>query len=489
MRRANSVLSHVVPWLLLVLSLAPLAAWAYLGTFTRYLADDYSTSYHLQKSGFWQAQVFWYETWSGRYSFTFLISLVELAGIVIVPWLPFVALLAWFASLFWALKQIVSALGIPVEKKWLGILSGAIIFGVVRSLPNYSEVVFWQTGILTYQVTNIFLALSLALFLKRFFSQPETPKVVPWEYLIAFIIAFLAGGFSETAVVVQVAILTLGLLYFSFYKNPTRNDILRVLLAAYLGSWCSLVAIVRAPGNLTRNASLAGLSLESLSVAFLSSLSDIPVFLFEWVRDNTALVFVLLVTGVFTGFFAAQPAVQEKANRDLRRGFLLFGAACAVLSAGFFPAFVAWGSRPPDRAIFVPMFIFVWAYVLFGFLAGYLLNSYLKFGRIRTGLRAFMLLSLVVAMIWMQARTVFASLQMVPALRTYVQLWDERDAYLRQASMQNKGPIVIPSLRRNPALHDLRDTIWLTGELSETPDNWINVAASYYYRVHSISGK
>jgi hypothetical protein len=534
MRRLTSFLSKSIPWILLALSLLPLAAWACLGFFTRYLADDYSTSSVLLKKGFWQMQAYWYHAWSGRYSFTFLVSLVELAGVRMVPWIVWIALLAWFLSLFWALKQIFGALSIPVEKKWLGVLTAVILFGAAKSLPNASEVLFWQTGILTYQVSNILLGFFLALFLKRFFSQAESPKVAWWEYCAAFVIAIAIGGFSETWIVIQVALITLGLLYFFFfYKNSlseanpkelapvgglsdvrdstlgqfsgiqtslsgketfrvfpeNRNSILGILFMAYLGSWCSLAAIVKAPGNLTRNAGLAGLSLQSVSAALLASVKDVPVFLFEWMRDNTVLVIMLLLAGVFIGLWASAPATKEKARRELCLGLSLLGVACVLLSAGFFPAFVAWGARPPDRAVFVPMFIFVWAYVLFGFFAGRFFNAHLKADALRTGLQGLLLILLVVAMGWTQVRTAYASLQLIPTLQTYVQLWDQRDAFLRQASLQHKGDVVIPSLRRNPAFRNIQASIWMVGELVEDKHNWINQAAASYYRVRSISGK
>ncbi|MGC1379259.1 MAG: DUF6056 family protein [Anaerolineales bacterium] len=490
MRRITPFLSKSVPWVLLALSLLPLAAWACLGFFTRYLADDYSTSSVLLKKGFWQMQTVWYAAWSGRYSFTFLVSLVELVGVRLVPLIVWIALLAWFLSLFWALKQTFSALSVPLEKKWLVVLGGVILFGAAKSLPNSSEVIFWQTGVLTYQVSNIFLGIFLALFLKRFFSQAESPKVALWEYCAAFVIAIAIGGFSETWIVIQVAMITLGLLYFFiFYENRNRNDILRVLLLAYLGSWCSLVAIVKAPGNLTRNAGLAGLSLQSVSAAFLASLKDMPLFLFEWTRDNTVLVAMLFLAGVFIGFFALAPAAKEKVKRELGLGLCLLGAACVLLSAGFFPAFVAWGARPPDRAVFVPMFIFVWAFVLFGFFAGRFFNAHLKAEALRTGLQGLLLVALVAAMGWTQVRATIASLQLIPTLQTYAQLWDQRDAFLRQASLQHKGDVVVPSLRRDPAFRSIQASIWMVGELVEDKGNWINQAAASYYKVRSISGK
>ena len=490
MRRSLSFLSQNFPWLLLVFSLFPLAVWACLGFFVRYLADDYSTSYQLARSGFWQAQAFWYQSWSGRYSFTFLVSLVELLGVKIVPWLPFVALSAWYLSLFWALKQVFKALSIPVEKKWIGILAAVIIFGVVKSTRNYTEVVFWQTGILTYQISNILFALLLGLFLKRFFAAWNKPALALWEYFFAFFIAFIAGGFSETWIVVQLALLTVAILSFAlFYKGQNRNDILKILLTAYIASWCSFILIVKAPGNLGRTAHFSVITLQSIAAALVASIGDVPGFALQWVQDNTFLVIVLTLTGIVSGFFAAHPTDLKKAVTHLKSGLYWSVTACALLAAGFFPAFVVWGIRPVDRAIFIPLFIFIAASLLLGFFFGRFLSAYFKYENARIYLQGFALLVLVLGMGMMQVRVAFSELRLFSALQTYARLWDERDAFLRQASGNKKGNIVVPSLRRNPAFHDIQGTIWMTGELSENRKVWINRAAALYYGVQSISGK
>lgn len=486
MRRVLSL----IPWIFLPLSISPLLVWAVLGFSSRYLADDYSTSSILLKNGFWAAQAFWYQSWSGRYAFTFLISLVELIGVRVVPWLPAAALTGWFLALFWALKQIFSALSLPVEKKWIGVLAAAIIFGVVKSLPGYTEVIFWQTGILTYQISNIFFALCLGLFLKRFFSQPGLPAATPREYFTAFFIAFIIGGFSETGIVVQVAVLTLALLYFaSFYKSHHRNDILRILSAAYVASWMAFLIIAKSPGNLGRTSRMAGITVEALGRAMLAAIMDVPVFLAGWVSNNTALVIGLLLTGIVVGFFTLRSLENDKIwqRSHLILGFSLLALAASSLSAGFFPAFVVWGTRPADRAVFVPLFIFIWVFVLFGFFLGRFLSSYP--GKLRPYFQALLLLVLALSMLWVQVRAALAATQMLPAVQKYARLWDERDAFLRSAGAQNKDDIVLPSLRHQPGLQNIRDTIWITGELLEDPRNWINQMAASYYGVKSISGK
>src|SRR5512132_1681351 len=93
--------ANLVFFAVLLFMLATLVVYAYLGTFTRYMADDYSTASVLQDEGFWGAQTYWWQNWSGRYSFTFVISFVELFGVGIVPILPTLIILLWLFSITW----------------------------------------------------------------------------------------------------------------------------------------------------------------------------------------------------------------------------------------------------------------------------------------------------------------------------------------------------------------------------------------------------
>ena len=482
-----------IPWLFLTLGLAPLIAWAVLGFSTRYLADDYSTASFLAQKGFWLVQVFWYETWSGRFAFTFVVSLVELVGVGIVPFLPLLGLTAWFFALWWALQQAFAALALPVEKKWLAVLAAAIIFGAVKSIKDYTEVIFWQTGILTYQISLILFCLTLGLFLKRFFSKPQVPAVALWEYPVASLIALILGGFSETWIILQVAILTLALIYFSFFhQKPHRSDVIHTLLAVYIGSWCAFLAIVRSPGNAGRTVRMTQLSLESVFGAMLAAIRDVPLFLMQWLTGNTALAVGLLLTGAVTGFLTAS-ATGERGSapqgKQLLRSGILLAVAIGLLSVGFFPAFVVWGTRPVDRAAFLPIFLFILAFMLFGFFAGRFLAGLVQPGKRQTALQLTLTMLLALTMLWLQGRATIAAAQLLPTLQTYARLWDERDAFLHAARSQKEGEIVVPSVRRNPDLHDIRDTIWDVGELSEDPRDWINQVAAAYYGVKSISGK
>ncbi|MEJ2571620.1 MAG: hypothetical protein P8Y98_13890, partial [Anaerolineales bacterium] len=71
-------ITHVFYVLILLAFVLPLVLYAWIGIHSRYMADDFWTSGQLKELGFWEAQKYWYLSWSGRFSFTFLVSLVEL---------------------------------------------------------------------------------------------------------------------------------------------------------------------------------------------------------------------------------------------------------------------------------------------------------------------------------------------------------------------------------------------------------------------------
>ena len=84
---------------------AALLAYAELGRFSRYVADDFCTAGILRDYSFLGAQRYWYLNWSGRYSFTLAITALErLFGLPIVPLLPALVLALWLGVAFLAIR-------------------------------------------------------------------------------------------------------------------------------------------------------------------------------------------------------------------------------------------------------------------------------------------------------------------------------------------------------------------------------------------------
>jgi len=80
-------LRPLVETIFVIILALPLVMVAWIGFYSRYVADDFWTAGYLRTLGFWDAQRYWYLSWSGRYSFTFLVSLVEGPGVGATRWL------------------------------------------------------------------------------------------------------------------------------------------------------------------------------------------------------------------------------------------------------------------------------------------------------------------------------------------------------------------------------------------------------------------
>src|SRR5450432_1954996 len=108
--------------------LAPLLAWAYIGLFTRYWFDDFCYTSVLHKLGFLRSQAYWYQHWTGRYSFIFSNTTLESIGPWLPRFLPAVLLLIWLAVGVWTFYQLLSLTRLPCALISSVLLAELIIF-------------------------------------------------------------------------------------------------------------------------------------------------------------------------------------------------------------------------------------------------------------------------------------------------------------------------------------------------------------------------
>ena len=474
-----------LPWLFWTVSATPLFILMGLGLFTRYLADDYSTSGILKLQGFWGAQTYWYAAWSGCFSYNFFISLIEIAGVAIVPWLPMTAIFLLIVSMIVSVRKLFTAMGIELGLGWIALLSNIILFGTIKSFHDFQQVIFWQTGIMSYQVNLILFSLEATMFLERFILSPSKTRLKR-EYLLWYLVFFISGGFAETWVVMQISLLGLAFICIMFTRLPNKKEILLMLGGGFIVSWLALLVMAYAPGNMNRNTIMAGLSVQLLVSSLIRAFWDVPQFLLEWSHDNTLLVVMLLTSGLAVGLFTKSDS--KRASCHIGLGALLFLNIYIVMWAGFVPQFAVMGIRPVDRALFMPMFLLLWAYVLFGVFLGAGLRVMIK-PVIRVAAQAGLLLALAYMLFLLPVRFALTYYNLAAPLSMYALHWDVRDSYLRQVAASGQTKVVVESLRRNPDLHAIQSTFWIEGDLQDLPNHWINSVAANYYGLKSITLK
>jgi hypothetical protein len=466
----------------LLFMLAALTVYAYLGTFTRYMADDYCTAAAV-KDGFWGAQAYWWENWSGRYSFTFLVSFVELFGLRIVPILPALIMSLWLFSAVWACLPLLKHLNVSNYISGSVFLASVALWLTYRSVPDYPQVVFWQTGILTYPISLVLFLLGVGIAVRRSF----TPARVSWIKLFSwFLFAFLAGGFSETGVIVQIALLASILIFMHMAKKDLWVNFSPILLATLIGSALSLLVIAVSPGNVVRSEGFQ--NIPPLGPSLLNSLIETLRFIPD-LFDRHTLMFVFgFLAGGFFVYFCMREGVLVS-NSSIARHFVasLVFAEAGIL-AGIAPAYLLRGGVPPERVLLFSYFLVACLVIYWGVLSALLLRSNLP--QATRNFQAWISLGLLVLFIaWGVIPFVASQLHLVPPLKEYSVLWDERHRSLLSAS-QNDEPIVLATdLTKVEALRELRTRLWLTGDLETSPDHWVNRCAAQYYEVNQISVK
>lgn len=472
---------------IILISLLSLLVFAYIGTFTRYISDDYYSAASLQEYGYWGAQAYWWNIWTGRYSFIALILFVDILGLKVYTILPGLSLLLWILSLSWAACQILSQNSFPRKMLVSISLASVITWISLRSLVQYSEVVFWKTGICNYAIPPIMFLFFLGLLFKQ--MQKVTP-VREWEMIASLVFALIVGGFSETSVAVQIALLGGGFYFLALKKTASKKNSLLLLSFAMIGSILSLVVMSLSPGNLARAGDLDNVfQIPDILPRFYISLSQALSFIPKWFVERTTLAGLAFLFGMLL-FLVYSPANQITSLRKITRMYFEFSIYIFLgIWASFAPSFIIRGYAPPERALLISYFLITCLAILWGWLAANLLH--LLFKKARTQLPQLITIGLVyVALVYGPIATISSNLKLIPTLRTYSILWDERDQIIKDAVKSGKRSIVVPNFQKHKELQALdNDSLWIVGDLEEDPDYWINQGAAWYYGLDEISTK
>ncbi|HWQ04283.1 MAG TPA: DUF6056 family protein [Longilinea sp.] len=465
---------------IIIVLLVPLILYGYIGIFSRYAADDYETAGALARSGFWGAQQYWYLTWSGRISYFALVTLVEMIGIRAVPYLTVVCLSLWLFGLAWLLRQIFTITHVkhPVLSSTLG--ACLILFITLRSLNLIHQILFWQTGLLTYPAYLIFFTFSTAVFVwlvKHHGQQPASFL----DLSICFLLAFFMGGLSEISTTFQITFISFGIaILIVFPRLPFRKTMLGMFVYALLGSAVALAIMALAPGNQVRAVIFA--ERPDLAVLLINSLKNLFSFLGNWIDKQPILVALCLLLPFITGLLATDPIhqSQEMGRIDLwlTASLLLSTAAIFLfLWSCFFVSFYVMSANPPDRALVIPQYILVIFVGTWSFLSGCylkqsvaLLESSLRFWQILVG--GILALCLLLGPIYASMRIAST----IETSRSIAMEWDQRDAIIRAAIARGE---------KNVTVWYIRDLNRL-GDYSSDPNFLVNRAAADYYHLESI---
>jgi Family of unknown function (DUF6056) len=458
-----------------------LSAYAFRGWFARYTADDYCTAGIERAAGFLQAQAYWYESWSGRFTYYIVSGLVEYAGTGIVQVLPGAALIAFVGVGAWALMPVAAAQRWPVPILTTSVLSAALVVACLQGAPNLEQALYWQTGMLTYLLPLVLLTFAAGWLVRRIrgVGSPSRLDVAGNAALL-----FAIAGLSETTLAVQLTLLPLGALFALLLPPGRRRPALVLLTTGWAATIIAAVIFVAAPGNYRHEVSLTGsvrgLGQVGLAVHASAGFAGLFARSVEF-RARTA-VLVLLCLSVWFGLHAARAHRPASTAQDwLKRACLIVGTVICgwvLLVAAAIPGYFAQGWDPPERAQFVAVWLVAVGLAVLGCLIGEIAGQVLR----TLGLR---LDAVRLSPVWTAACLVLAvgslfiargTLALVPADAAYAADWDMLDTTIRTEAASG-GPVVVPRTLPNHYGFDF---------LTTDPAYYPNPCVAQFYGVPSI---
>ena len=371
---------------LLAASGVALAVSCARGIYVRYNADDYWTASIVARLGFWKSQSFWYERWSGRFAYTFLIGIVEAIGPRIVPALAAGAIAGWFAATYALFKRL--------RLEYPAALAMALVYAAAEGAPDVPQSILWQTGLLTYVVPIAGMTAWLATTIDR--------QNVRWYDAI---VPFVLAGFSESNMIAQVILLAALTLHFGLRRTP------RIFATALIATVASLALVALSPGNAVRMSLYPRHSLTWIASTTLSG--AMSFFASEITQSGIGLLVVFVAATLYVGRASGRLAASAAAIAIVST-LAIYLASAITLAVG-----------PPARTLIVPHVLVVAAIAIAG-------------ATVPIPERFAIPLLIVLAIGGPLAAAVQRA-RAIPEAAAFARAWDELDGQLRQ----NRGREVI----------------------------------------------
>ena len=466
--------------------LVTLAGYVLLGTFNRYVADDYGGVLAVRLRGFWGEQVASYRLWSGRFTSSALISAAAMLPEGAVRVLPGILIAGWVLLLGLVLKQVLPSAG----RVGRLLLAAAVVYTTLQVTSSPFLSIYWMTGSLTYVPSLLLGTLLLALICRPHGNGRRRMATIAG----AGVVTFLAGGSNETYVVAQTVALTMAVAVAISPLSTVSRSKLRVLGVGLLGSLVAFGVLVAAPGNAIRDAAILRVGGQHPSLVELPRLT--AQFTWQFFQSLVSAHWVsLLAVAILTALIAARSKAMtatQLRSLSIAAGAATIGAVIVVTSA-IFPSVFEEVRLTNEWGQIVLVYVCVCAVATLGWISGRVCRSLADrtspqvgssagIRQIAPGLMALAACAFVVV------GPILAVARMVgdlPAIQAWAATKDAEAAAAISAHAAGEPSVTVPPLRMvgnigifsHPAYEDLmRD-----------PRFWINEDEAAYYGVVSMA--
>lgn len=455
-----------------------LAVYAYLGVFSRYIADDYCHSGLIKTNGFFGAVQAQYLTISNRYMILVIPYLTDLFGPRGQSLLPALMIVLWLIALVWLLAEVCKLLSLHWNKLIIFTLSGLLVFFVVLQAPARYQSIYWEASAVVHFIPFVLITFLVASVLAVVRKENGQEHNFTWS-LFYFIIVFLIGGFSEMndALIFALALLSLVsiFLWFPLRKGHKYFLSLWITSSIFISSLLSMAVMSLSPGVAFR------VKQTPTIFVFLKRILTYPKdFIVDTLR-TLPFPSMLTVLVPFLVFFLFYADNRKKTYKDTEKHIAVkFFAAPVVLYflliVNFSPSAYAL-AYPADRALLGARALMTLLLMIEGALLG-IAFSQVKSSLFQSKYTRYLASAILVIFSFYPLRAAWQTIDTIDFYRQRAAAWDLRDSQIR--ATQEDGLMNI-AVEEFDSLHGIK-------EIDSDPKHWVNRCAARYYGVETIAG-
>lgn len=450
-----------------------------MGSYTRYVGDDYCYSSALKSDGFFLGQIKSFQMvqrFNGdRYSLTLLSFATELFGPMGNAAAVSVMIALWLGGLSMAIYQLLKILGF--DPAWEPSLAATsmLTFFILLTYHDLFSAMYWVIAMYTYiapMVAIIWLSAAILIFLCA-------GEVKLWGLFVLFVLTWLLGAFSEVGTVIQIAwlILMALVIWWANRRQPREWD-RRVILVPLFATFLALITMMLSPygkGFLTSSGSsidIAGLISEVSKESFIYNFSPGSGYRTPFIVE----VFSLGAMGfLLTSRLKTHVKISIPAFLSLL--LVVFVAGWILIAVAFFPNYLVLKSFPSPRALVPAHIIRQLEYATICLASGWFIGT-LVHGRRTLSSRAILFASLGMLIVSLYPLRGYEYLvERESFMKKWSVLWDQRDEQIRRAVENGESSVEVMVLD-----HPIPNL----AELGANPNSAYNQCAEEYYGIPEI---
>ena len=218
-------------WSIAAAAAIPALLFAYLGHFSRMIADEYCRVAISRAHELWDALSYYLTTWTSAYTKSFLELILASLEPSLASIMPIAIILLWCAALLWALWLVSwQLLNRPASLPLLIALVFLIVSASINGMLSQQSF-YWSLASLAYTLPISVILLCLGIWIWAGFAQVSSGRVMLAAAAV-FALCFFNAGLAEMLLVFQGVFLTGMIAAAGFFLGASRRRRSIVLLGA-----------------------------------------------------------------------------------------------------------------------------------------------------------------------------------------------------------------------------------------------------------------